>query len=165
MQLREVLGYTMLALDPYAARITSEVICGHSSRPHKGLGLCGKCYRRYRTLAKNPNAKSRGSRVYYSTCHPDRRMHRSDGLCGPCSQRVNYYGADFLAMYEVQNGCCKLCGVHCEEEDIVVDHNHTTNRVRGLTCRSCNTLIGLAEHVPAESTLAYLKLNESLEVY
>jgi hypothetical protein len=43
-------------------------------------------------------------------------------------------------MFQRQNGKCAIC---CQtERKLVVDHNHTTNKVRGLLCNACNSVIG-----------------------
>ncbi len=49
-------------------------------------------------------------------------------------------------MKKEQNYCCFVCKKH--EQDIkgkglVVDHNHTTGKVRKLLCANCNTALGL----------------------
>lgn len=38
-----------------------------------------------------------------------------------------------------QNSCCAICG---ETRKLYVDHNHITNKVRGLLCRECNVGLG-----------------------
>mgnify|MGYP001585018387 CR=1 FL=1 len=42
-------------------------------------------------------------------------------------------------------GRCKICNVHQKElkHQLGVDHNHTTGKVRGLLCGSCNKGLGL----------------------
>lgn len=46
-----------------------------------------------------------------------------------------------------QNGCCAICGV--TEEDLnkrfSIDHCHKTDKIRGLLCTRCNSLIGFAK--------------------
>lgn len=60
---------------------------------------------------------------------------------------------DYKELLEKQKGLCLICGKpertrknNCDSlRNLAVDHCHTTGRVRGLLCRACNTLIGLAE--------------------
>lgn len=50
----------------------------------------------------------------------------------------------FHALYENQDFSCKICSrVLIGFKSIHVDHDHKTNRVRGLLCANCNTGIGL----------------------
>jgi len=57
----------------------------------------------------------------------------------------------YVNMFEQQNGCCAICkqslilfGTKDQTHLIAnVDHCHTTNKIRGLLCRKCNTAIGL----------------------
>jgi hypothetical protein len=59
---------------------------------------------------------------------------------------------DYNKMLEAQNGVCAICGrpemvVDNKKhriKDLSVDHNHKTNKIRGLLCQKCNHLIGLA---------------------
>ena len=43
-------------------------------------------------------------------------------------------------LLEKQNGCCAICGRHHTifKVRLAVDHNHTTNEIRGLCCTYCN---------------------------
>lgn len=52
---------------------------------------------------------------------------------------------DYNRMFEEQNGCCASCGDHQTlfTKRLVVDHNHTTGKVRALLCNGCNTALGL----------------------
>lgn len=48
--------------------------------------------------------------------------------------------ADYERMHAEQEGRCGIC---FEPHDVLmVDHNHDTNKVRGLLCRKCNRSIG-----------------------
>ena len=46
-----------------------------------------------------------------------------------------------------QNFCCAICGKHMahNKRRLVVDHCHTTNKVRDLLCDRCNVLLGHAK--------------------
>lgn len=48
-------------------------------------------------------------------------------------------------MKDAQDGRCLICGV---EGDLFIDHCHTTGRVRGALCPSCNTFLGRVEANP-----------------
>jgi hypothetical protein len=47
---------------------------------------------------------------------------------------------DFAAMLAAQNNVCAICGQN--RGRLVVDHCHTTGRVRGLLCTPCNSFLG-----------------------
>lgn len=47
----------------------------------------------------------------------------------------------YLEMFTAQNGCCAIC-FKVEQEKLCVDHNHVTNKIRGLLCRGCNRHLG-----------------------
>jgi hypothetical protein len=53
--------------------------------------------------------------------------------------------AEYEAKLTEQAGCCKLCGdPPIPGKRLCVDHDHDTGVVRGLLCRRCNLLLGLA---------------------
>lgn len=49
--------------------------------------------------------------------------------------------AQYLKMFDKQQGCCAICGKHQSELKmrLDVDHDHKLNFVRGLLCRYCNS--------------------------
>jgi len=64
-------------------------------------------------------------------------------------QRLKRYGlteGDFDRMVEKSGGRCEICGA---QEELHIDHNHQTGRVRGLICQNCNIAIGKShERIP-----------------
>ena len=78
-----------------------------------------------------PNKKAQGRRQIYGLTQPEfeRMLQEQDGKCFFCRR-------DFAAMF---NG---------KFSPICVDHDHQTNRVRGLLCRKCNMLLGWLELCP-----------------
>lgn len=52
--------------------------------------------------------------------------------------------SDYQIMLSSQLGNCAICGMHTQEgsQILSVDHDHKTNKVRGLLCKSCNQGIG-----------------------
>jgi len=72
---------------------------------------------------------------------------------------------DFNFLWEIQNGRCGICKIKMEPRgrgkiSAVVDHCHTTEQVRGLLCRSCNTGIGhFSDNIDTlSSAIEYLKI-------
>lgn len=72
---------------------------------------------------------------------------------------------NYTALLEAQGGKCAIC--HRPEEykypsgtprELAVDHKHSTGRVRGLLCCSCNRAIGLLEEdlLRIEEALIYI---------
>jgi len=45
-------------------------------------------------------------------------------------------------LFNQQKGRCLICN---EQKKLCVDHNHKTNKVRGLLCTRCNTALGKYE--------------------
>ena len=46
---------------------------------------------------------------------------------------------EYNKLFDLHNGACHICKL---EKKLNVDHDHTTGKVRGLLCVSCNTGIG-----------------------
>lgn len=55
---------------------------------------------------------------------------------------------EYLALFEKANGKCEICEkslsllVDKEKETAYVDHDHVTQKVRGILCRVCNVALG-----------------------
>lgn len=74
------------------------------------------------------------------------------GTCKQCRSDYAYnkkYGLSlkqYLKLLTEQSDCCKICGksyMKCQYKKLNVDHCHTTHKIRGLLCGSCNKAIGL----------------------
>ncbi|MFZ4411456.1 MAG: endonuclease VII domain-containing protein [Bacteroidales bacterium] len=54
-------------------------------------------------------------------------------------------GADYEQMMKHQNEKCAICKVHNNDLKVAlcVDHCHSTGKIRGLLCGSCNRALGL----------------------
>ena len=65
---------------------------------------------------------------------------------------------DFETLLIAQLGMCAICGRY-ERQKLHVDHDHGTNRVRGLLCGKCNKAIGLLDDDPrrVRSAESYLR--------
>ena len=74
--------------------------------------------------------------------------------------------SNLIDLYDNQRGGCKTCGKlltlaigKIEKRTAFVDHDHITGDVRGLLCKNCNSIIGLAHESPEimKSIIHYLK--------
>jgi hypothetical protein len=69
--------------------------------------------------------------------------------------------SDWNKMFEKQNGCCAICHLHQSKlpSRLCVDHCHTTGKVRGLLCTSCNMGLGhfRDDETILESAINYLR--------
>lgn len=81
-----------------------------------------------------------------------RNKNAPDGLVNECNDCVRNkmllkaYGITFqqyLELLEKQNGCCAICKEKPKIGKLLAtDHDHKTNKVRGLLCDNCNAGLG-----------------------
>jgi len=88
------------------------------------LSSCKKCRNKISAL-------KRGQTNFYRV----RDLHKNYGITLE----------DFNDMIELQEGKCLICNTHLEAltKGLVVDHCHTTGKVRGLLCSNCNSGLGM----------------------
>ena len=75
---------------------------------------------------------------------------------GVFTKRLRTYGItldQYHSMAEKQEFCCAVCGEVPNEgkrggDGFHIDHNHVTNRVRGLLCGNCNVGLGMFSDSP-----------------
>jgi hypothetical protein len=70
---------------------------------------------------------------------------------------------DWTAMFDLQNGCCAICGVPQSKlkKSLYIDHCHITGKVRGLLCYGCNTILGYSKDSieMLDKAIEYIKRN------
>lgn len=83
------------------------------------------------------------------TYHADRRTgNRKRNVCIDCRQKqrivTNLSTFDYAKLLVEQNNACAICGIEATElkRELSVDHNHETNKIRGLLCHHCNIGLG-----------------------
>lgn len=109
---------------------------------------CSKCNikKELSCFAKRSANKS-GHRGQCKQCDQEYRNKNQDAIREYHYQ--NRYGIsleDYNKKLKEQNFSCAICGsFHVEHErmkTLVVDHCHTTGKVRGLLCHPCNVALG-----------------------
>ena len=76
-------------------------------------------------------------------------------------KKLRKYGLtsrQYDTMYKSRNGCCDICGD--VKKVLCVDHDHKTNKVRGLLCGHCNTALGFVRDSPVVLMKAAIYLKE-----
>lgn len=134
----------------------------HPNVISRSVGLCSKCYGKRRTLLKTTEQK-----VKDKIRHINWRLKNGEKYKGRM-RSYHYkvkYGLtieEYNEMYIEQKGKCAICK---ESGKLFVDHNHKTNKIRGLLCGRCNFAIGYAreDEKIIKNALKYLrKYNEKI---
>ena len=152
-----------------------------SSQVSKATKICPKCAQ-LKTLSEFGKDKTKkfGVSSYCKSCSAENRKfhYRKSPEKGKGKLREYYaknkssfrkyslralYGLSeeqFEAMKHGQDHACKICRTHESDlkRGLFVDHCHETNRVRGLLCQSCNTMLGNAKDniLVLQAGIAYL---------
>jgi Recombination endonuclease VII len=108
--------------------------------------LCKECKNKNRRAAMAANPELRAADQERSKSRRV-KLHSTGITLARMDELKKKYGLtpeEFQAMYDAQNGCCKICKepLSAGKGGSVVDHCHTTERVRGLLCNGCNSGIG-----------------------
>lgn len=97
--------------------------------------------------------KDRPTCNYCYDCYHAKNLYWSNKLKDSRrEQRYGISGEQYRAMLIAQNHQCKICDKDMTGQKICVEHNHSTNQVRGLVHDSCNRAIGLLQD---DATILY----------
>ena len=124
-----------------------------------------------RYYAKNKTSIRKKQKLYRNKTRMSRRVYEKQyWATNPDKQRAKRlkyeYGLTieaFDSMLTGQNKLCALCHKPFELSELpVVDHNHTTGKVRGLIHNRCNLVLGWAKDDPIllKDAADYLTKNE-----
>jgi hypothetical protein len=143
----------------------------HKGQPNDIRYECKKCSTRASAEWKKRNPeKNREAQRRWHAAHPEwskerakryyqkhkerlNKGHAEYNSRNPV-KRMNYYRkhkfgmpyGTYEAMLAAQDGVCAICGSADPKrrgtQNFCVDHCHTTGKVRGLLCYSCNTALG-----------------------
>lgn len=104
-------------------------------------GLCGRCGE-----PPAPGKRQCASCALESSARSKTRGDMKPGWCREYHLRKKYglTAAEWNALFDAQGRCCAICG---DSEDTHakgwhVDHDHATNKVRGILCGRCNAGLG-----------------------
>lgn len=125
------------------------IIKSKGKRGTRSVQRCKNCGMLFSEL----NIKIRAGRGKFCSneCYKAfRKKHKKDEKeANRMYQKKHKYGLtveEYNHIVEDQQSRCLICGVQFSDENrIYVDHDHKTGIVRGMLCRNCNTLLGMAK--------------------
>jgi hypothetical protein len=107
--------------------------------------------------------KKNRDKIIKRTAQWQRDNHQRASAIWKKSELRRKYGItleDWFKLYNTQKGLCAICSEgFINRRAAHVDHDHTTNKVRGLLCRRCNTMLGFARDdlLILQNAMDYLK--------
>lgn len=119
---------------------------------------CNACQNAYWRSWRAANAEKHRASV--------KRWRENNAESRRAEGRRRFYGLtpeDTASMLAAQDAACAICRseIHDGPDGFCVDHNHVTGEVRGLLCRKCNVLLGMASDDPSVLAAAIQYLEES----
>jgi len=107
--------------------------------------------------AKNPE-RNRENQKRWKSIHSEQVKNMNRNWCYRTKYKITL--EEYNRILAVQNGVCILCGKRTayknKGRNLFIDHDHKTNRIRGLLCSRCNTMVGHIELVGLEKIIQYL---------
>lgn len=124
------------------------------------LGASQKVKKRRATPRDNtPHGTVNGYTNYACRCAPCAESYRTAKRVRDLRQRYGLTQETFIALLEDQGNLCAICRREFTSYPGSVDHDHTTEEVRGIVCRACNAGLGAVR----DDTQRILNLIEYLE--
>ena len=124
-----------------------------------GMSYCTRCdnYKDWARFSKDENRRG-GLKSICKDCDKLLRTAYYATTKDKSSARMrkrnlnHYYGIcedEYQAMFEAQGGKCAICGEietgmtkGVLRQNLTVDHDHETGKIRGLLCMACNLALG-----------------------
>jgi len=87
--------------------------------------------------------RGKAARIKYRQSGKGKITKRGEHL----KSKYNITLEEYDKIFQEQDDCCAICGVHQSElyRRIDVDHDHKTGKVRGLLCTRCNGKLSVVE--------------------
>jgi hypothetical protein len=142
--------------------VLGKVIGAVDRSEHNGAVMyvveCAKCGEQHTRNAKHLKQGQETQDCSYYKPPNWSGLERDDNMM---RKKYGISTAEFAALLEFQGNCCAICAKPIEalRRRINIDHDHTTNQVRGILCTSCNTGLGhLGDDMAGlQKAMAYLQ--------
>ena len=118
--------------------------------------ICSKCKQKQSISEFCKNRESKDGLHY--VCRTCIHLYNKEYLKSPRVKKLrrvnqlkycfNITLDDYDKIFKEQKGRCAICNISHKKlsHKLHVDHNHKTNSVRGLLCKTCNTKVGWLEN-------------------
>ena len=129
-----------------------------TENPNKWIVQCKSCNKEHEQNSREiqRNQKSMSCEHYKPSNWSG--LERSDNMM---RKQYGISTAEFAALLEFQGNCCAICSkpIAALRRRINIDHDHSTNQVRGILCTGCNTGLGhLGDDMSGlQKAMAYLQ--------
>ncbi len=144
----------------------------HAKAQDEGCKICGFCKNK-KPLNMFSNAPSRHMGVSGWCKECENKNKRTKYQTRIRNSNLKKYGltqTEYENLLEQQNYKCKICSIYFKDAPSIgastkgilcVDHDHKTNKIRGLLCSRCNTGLGLFfdDVSNLKNAILYLKEN------
>jgi hypothetical protein len=112
--------------------------------------------RKYRRKPENRKKINACALIYYYKNKEEIRIRRKTYL-------YKIHREELIQLNKAQEGKCAVCGQLPIGGELVVDHDHKTNKVRGLLCHKCNRGLGFFDDsiIKLGEAIMYLLHNEN----
>lgn len=109
--------------------------------------LCKHEYNRQYRKKNNVKAKAWDKRAREKIKKHNPQKYKKRYRNSQLKYNYNITLTEYNAIFEKQNGCCKICEHHQSGLNVAlaVDHDHKTGKIRGLLCSLCNASLGRYE--------------------
>lgn len=136
----------------------------HPTKPIHGQGRCKNCYDRLlKTVNPDYAAKQAANRDQWH----ERTKHNPTRKLRAKARAHLYYLARTYGMslesYRQFIAAHSTCDICRQSKTLVIDHDHTTGKIRGALCHHCNILLGNAKDDTAilQAAIQYLKTHDN----
>jgi Recombination endonuclease VII len=115
---------------------------GHKDGLEHRCRECRNAYRRRLWTKSATREKLLASSQAFRKTEKGQRSRRKSAW----KSRYGMTEEEYCKLRRVQGNKCAICKeLAVGEWDLCVDHHHSTKKVRGLLCKSCNTGLGMAK--------------------
>ncbi len=98
--------------------------------------ICKDCISKLNKVRKPPELNRKLCKQYRKK-YPEKVKEKNDQHR---FKKFNIDKEEFARLEKIANYKCQICGV--SDVPLCIDHDHTTNKIRGLLCSGCNLAIG-----------------------